>query len=96
MPDPNINQVVVKFDKPEEFEGQSYDSIALELDGLTGRDMSQVKSQWAKAGHFSVMPIADVDFCIMVAQKASILPLEFFESLSAKSYMKVAQEVTNF
>ena len=95
-PDLPIGHVRVPFAKPEKFEGQEYKSVDLDLESLTGRDMSVIKSQWATSGKFSPVPAADLDFCIMVAAKASKKPIEFFETLTARSWMKVAQEVSNF
>lgn len=85
-----------KFKNTYTFEGQEYDFINLDLDGMTGKDMSQAKREWTAQGNFSAVITADMDFAICVAAKASKLPIEFFEQLPAREYAKVAQEVTNF
>lgn len=85
-----------KFDKPVSFEGAEHESIDLDLDSLTGKDMSVIKRQWAGEGNFSPVPAADMTFCEYVAAHASKMPQEFFEALPAKEYMKVTQEVSNF
>lgn len=84
------------FTKPYNFEGKEYTELELELDSLTGRDVSSVKRQWAGEGNFSAMPSTDSDFCIMIAAKAAKKPVEFFYSLPAKEYAKLAQAVSNF
>lgn len=88
--------VVHRFSKPVTFEGQEIEELRMYLDGLTGRDISQVKSQWAAAGNFSPMAAADMTFCIMLACKAAKQPLELADVLPAKEYVKVQQEVSNF
>lgn len=37
--------------KEYEFEGQKYTEIELNLDVLTGKDVSAVKREWARAGN---------------------------------------------
>lgn len=88
--------LTVTFKNPVTFEENTVESIELDLDSLTGRDMSQIKSEWAQAGKFSPVPATDLDFCIMVAARASKQPIEFFEQLKSREWLKVAQEVSNF
>ncbi|MBE0470514.1 MAG: phage tail assembly protein [Methyloprofundus sp.] len=85
-----------EFDKPVKFEEKEYKHIDLNLDSLTGKDMSVIKRQWAGEGNFSPVPAADMTFCEYVAAHASKMPQEFFEALPAKEYMKVTQAVSNF
>lgn len=81
---------------PFKFEDQEITELNLDLESLTGRDISIVKREWAGLGNFSPMPSTDVDFCAMLAAKASKQPFEIIESLPAKEYTKLAQEVSNF
>ena len=39
--------------KEYEFEGQKYNEIELDLDVLTGRDVSAAKREWSRLGNFS-------------------------------------------
>jgi hypothetical protein len=84
------------FDKPVTFEGTEYTELEMNLDSLTGKDISQAKRLWAGAGNFSPVPAADMDFCAALAAQASKQPLEFFEALPAKEYTKLTQAVSNF
>lgn len=84
------------FDKPFNFEGAEYKELDLKLDALTGQDISAAKREWAAAGNFSPVPVADSDFCAAVAAKACKLPIEFFYALPAKEYTKLTQAVSNF
>jgi len=85
-----------KFSAPIHFEGQEYPEIELDLDGLTGQDLSNVKRRWAAAGHFSPLPSTDMDFCAEVAATAAKLPVEFFHALPAREFNKITQAVSNF
>ena len=48
--------------KEYEFEGQKYTEIELNLDVLTGKDVSAVKREWARAGNISPLVAVDTDF----------------------------------
>ena len=74
--------------KEYEFEGQKYTEIELNLDVLTGKDVS--------AGNISPLVAVDTDFCVYLAAKAAKLPIEFMENLPAKDYCAIGQEVSNF
>lgn len=86
----------VELSKPYQFDGVEYKEIELDLDSLTGRDVSAAKKDWARQGNFAAITAVDVDFCACLAAKACKLPVEFVEGLPAKDYCRVAQEVSNF
>ena len=65
--------------KEYEFEGQKYTEIELNLDVLTGKDVSAVKREWARAGNISPLVAVDTDFCVYLAAKAAKLPIEFMK-----------------
>lgn len=86
-----------KFSRSVDFEGQQYTEINLTgLDSLTGRDMSQVKSEWALSGKFSPQPAMDMDFCVMLACRAAGINNEFANYWPAKDYAAIAARVSNF
>lgn len=84
------------FAKPFTFEGKEYKEVTLDLEGLTGHDISAAKREWAAAGNFSAIPVTDSDFCASIAARASKLPVEFFYALPAGEYAKLTQSVSNF
>lgn len=84
------------FSNTIEFEGQEHKEIDLDLEALTGKDISQAKRIWAMDGNFSPVPAADMDFCAAIAAQASKLPMEFFDALPAREYTKLTQAVSNF
>jgi hypothetical protein len=84
------------FKKPFTFEGKTYDSITLDLESLSGADISAVKKQFAAGGNFSPIPATDSDFCILLAARLAKQPVEFFNALPAREYCAIAQGVSNF
>ena len=84
------------FKKPYEFEGKTYEKLECDLDSLKGSDIAEVKRQFSKEGNFTILPATDNDFCARVLARACKLPLEFFTQMSAKDYLQVTQEVSNF
>ena len=84
------------FTKPVSFEGVEYTEIEMNLEELTGKDISQIKRQWAGKGNFSPVPAADMDFQAMAACHAASLPHEFADALPAKEYTQLCTAVGNF
>lgn len=84
------------FKEPVNFEGVEYTELDLELESLKGSDISEAKREWAAAGNFSPVPASDLDFCAIVAARASKQPLEMIMDLPAKEYTKLCQSVSNF
>lgn len=85
------------FSKPVKFEDNpEIKDIKIDLEGLNGYDISEVKKQFSAAGLYSPILATDTDFCIMIAARRSGKPIEFFKELPAKDYLAIAQEVGNF
>jgi hypothetical protein len=84
------------FNAPVTFEGTEYKELDLKLEEMTGRDISAAKREWAVSGNFSPVPSADMDFCAILAAKASKQPLEFMQALPAREYTRLTQAVSNF
>ncbi len=85
------------FSKPIKFEDEpEIKEIEIDLDGINGYDISEVKKQFSAAGNFSPILATDTDFCIMMAARKSGKPIEFFKELPGKDYLAIAQGVQNF
>lgn len=85
------------FSKPIKFEEEpEIKEIEIDLDGINGYDISEVKKQFSAAGNFSPILATDTDFCIMMAARKSGKPIEFFKELPGKDYLAIAQGVQNF
>ncbi len=86
----------IVFSKPYIFDGKEFSEIDVDMDGLTGRDVSEAKREWSRNGNFAAVMAIDVDFCAYLGAKAAKQPYEFVEGLPAKEYCKLAQVVSNF
>lgn len=84
------------FKEPYTFEGVEYTEIDLDLESLTGRDLSEAKKEFTALGVFAVIPAVDSDFCAAVAARAAKQPIDFFHGLPAKEYSQITQKVSNF
>lgn len=81
---------------PYNFEGNDFAEIELDLEKLTGRDVSAAKRAWQRGGNFSPLITVDTDFCAYLGAKAAGMPFEFVEGLPAKDYCRISQAVSNF
>ena len=85
-----------KLSKTYEFEGKSYDELTIDIESLSGSDISAVKRDFTAMGGFAAVLTLDYDFCIMLVARAMKQPLEFFKGLPAKDYCALAQATANF
>lgn len=96
-PDDDDAGTYVKFCRPYVFEGETFDGIdASCLDGLSTRDMMEIEKRFYKLGITTVNPENTLAYAKTVMQKASGLPIEFFEDLPAKDMMKIKRKIVNF
>ena len=86
----------IELSNPYSFDGVEFTAVEMDLDALTGRDVSAAKKEWTRQGNFAAVTPVDIDFCAYLAAKACKQPMEFVEGLPAKDYCKLAQEVSNF
>lgn len=84
------------FSAPYTFEGTEFTEIEMDLESMTGKDISVAKREWAAGGNFNPVPATDMDFCAALAAQAAKQPVEFFEQMPAREYTKVTQAVSNF
>ena len=85
------------FSKPVKFEDEpEIKELNIDLGGLNGYDIDEVKKEFSKAGNYSPILATDTTFCIMLAARRSGKPIEFFKELPGKDYLAIAQEVQNF
>lgn len=84
------------FKKPYTFEGKEYKSIKIDLDNLKGSDFAAAKKAFTAGGGFAAVPAADSEFCALILERVTKLPLEFFQGLPVAEYVKLTQTVSNF
>ena len=87
----------VTFSKPYIFEDDKYDGIDMScLDNLTTQDLGDIEKKFYKLGVVSFNPENTATYAKLVAQKATGLPIEFFDQLPIKEMLKIKNRVVNF
>ena len=86
----------ITFSKPHKFEDETYESIELDLDGLTAADMMDAYRQYSAAGNFSAVTATDPNFQVLIAAAAANQPVEFFTKMRLPDFNHVCQAVQNF
>jgi hypothetical protein len=76
--------------------GKLSHGLDVKLDGLTGRDLSQVKREWVGNGGASRLPATDLNYCALVTARAASVPLAQVQALPAPQYIALLREVSNF
>lgn len=90
----------IKLKKPIEFDGETYRSLKLRLDDLTGADIEDAEVQFMSMNPqvAATTPLKEMSkgFLSIVAAKAMGKPVEFVKRLSAPDYSKVTTQVQIF
>lgn len=91
------NEYVIVFNKPYTFEGQVYEKIDLGgLDNLTAADMMAANKVLDRSGSISFLPEMSLQYAVIIASKATKLPIEFFNGMHPKEAVKVKNRVVSF
>lgn len=90
--------LTIQLKKPYLFEGKEYTEIDLtSLDDMTAADMIALENQYTKRNPgINVMPEVRVEYAMMMAARATKLPIEFFNRLPQKEAVKVKNRVMGF
>jgi hypothetical protein len=93
----------VTLKKPVTFEGKEYSEIDLSaLESWTCDDVIKVQKQFKKLNAESlsatdaILLESNVEYCVLVAVRATGLPVEFFKRLPAKEGNKIKNAVAIF
>lgn len=92
-----MSEIIHTLAKPVQFEGKTYESLVLDFDSLTGRDIKEAKKRFDTLG-VRVTPILamDTEFAAYVAARAAKVPVEIFDYIPAADYVSITQMVVNF
>lgn len=91
--------LVLKLSKPYNFDGQAYTEVDLHgLEDVTTATLENVGKIYGKKkpGANPALMEMDMAYCVLLAQRVSKLPLEFFNGLPARDAIKLKTLVTNF
>jgi len=78
------------------FEDKAYTEIDIPLDDLKRSDIDRIQKQWRAAGNMAPLPVLDTSFCVRCAAAVTKQPLEFFEQLPGREYLRLTQKVSDF
>lgn len=84
------------FEKPYQFEGETYTNIEFDLDSLKGSDIAAVKRKYVVAGGAALVPTSDMEFSVLLLNRVTKKPIEFFNGLPARDYVQLTLTVSNF
>ena len=91
------NDYLVKFSEPYSFEVKEYNEVDLSgVTKLTVDDLAMAQSLLADMGRVSAVVELDYTYIMILASKASGLPLEFFSGLPGKYGAKIKNVVSNY
>lgn len=87
----------LKFKKPYKFEGEEYKEIDLQnIEDLSTRDLLDADKAFNTSGQMALMNEMATGYSLIIASKATKLPIEFFENLPANEGLKVKNIVMGF
>lgn len=92
------SNMLIKFRNPYVFEGTTYNELDLTpLQNMTAEDMIAVNKRMSK-GVFDAdaQPELTLEYALLMASRATKLPIEFFYRLPAKEAIKVKNRVVIF
>lgn len=91
------NPGLIKFNKPYNFEGNSYLEVDVSLiENLTAEDLIDAEDILAKSGVNAFVPEINFSYLVIIAAKATGKPQEFFKRLPAKDGVKLKRAVMGF
>lgn len=92
-----MNEIIHTLAKPVQFEEKTYETLVLDFDSLTGRDIKEAKKRFDNLG-VRITPVLamDTEFAAYVAARAAKVPVEVFDYITASDYVAVTQMVINF
>lgn len=91
------NDYLVKFSEPYSFEGKEYNEVDLSgITKLTVDDLAMAQSLLTEMGRVSTVVEFDYTYIMILASKASGLPIEFFSGLPGKYGAKIKNVINNY
>lgn len=91
------SKYTIVLEKPVNFELTEYKEINLDgLEDINTADLLYVERLYNKLEGTGLVPERTLIYSIIIAQKITKLPFEFFDLLSAKDALKIKTMVSNF
>lgn len=91
------NDFIIEFKEPYNFEGKEYKELDLSgIQELTADDLCNAQKMLTDMGTVVTMPEIDYTYNLILAAKATKLPLEFFKALPGRYAAKIKVMVTGY
>ncbi len=91
------NLYVIELKTPVTYEGKQYKEIDLSgLENIRAVDMIEVNRKLAREGNVDFLQENSMEYAFNIANRASGIPIEFFEQLRPGAAMQVKRCVVSF
>lgn len=91
------NPYVIELKTPVVFEGEEYKEVDLTgLENIRALDMIEVNRKLAREGNVDFLQENSMEYAFNIANRASGIPIQFFEQLKPGVAMQVKRCVTSF
>lgn len=91
------NPYLVVFDKPYRFEGTEYTELDMSgLENIRAIDMIDANRALCGTGDYFAVPEMQMGYALVIAARATGMPIEFFYNMPPKAAMKVKGKVVSF
>lgn len=95
--DSSTSDLIIKFNKPYEFEGQTYNEIDLsDVENISTKDLIEVDKLFYQSGNLAPTSEMSMAYACLVASKAAKKPVEFFNKLPGREGIKIKTQVVSF
>lgn len=85
-----------KLQKPITYEEKEITELDLDLDALTGRDLTNIEQEFVAGGNMAAVPETSKTYLMYVGARAAKVPVELVQSMSAKDVSRLTVQVQNF
>ncbi len=91
-----IGVYVHKFRKPFKYEGETYDEMHFDLEGLSGQDIVDIENEMNLEKEFSIAAELSKNLQARIAAKAAGVNSELIKAMPIKDFNKITNEVRDF
>lgn len=85
-----------KLNKPVTFDEKEVTELDLDLDALTGKDLTNIEQEFTAGGNMAAVPETSKTYLMYVGARAAGVPIELVQAMSAKDVSRLTVQVQNF
>ena len=91
------NDFLIKLTRTYNFEGKEISEVDLSgMDNLTADDMIRANKVLQSSGTIAAVPETNLEYAMIIAARATGIPVEFFKGLKPRDAIKIKTKVTSF